>query len=126
MLWSSTCIWQTSRLVPKAISDYLHIFLFFTSFTLAYLITYSALEADSPSLVLIMSIANAGTNGLPKEQFEQLVTDDVLILPRIRDLLRDKMISVEEGRYNLTSKGLVFVRIFIIYRQILKISQKGG
>ncbi len=126
VLWSAKRILQMNMLVPGPISDYLHIFLFVTSLTLAYMITYSALEADSPSLVMIMSIANAGSNGLPKENFEQLLTDGILIVPRIRDLLRDKMISIEEGKYRLTSKGLILARIFIVYRQILKISQKGG
>lgn len=117
---------QINTLAPDTLSEYLHIFLFVTSFTLAYMITYSALEADSPSLVMIMSIANAGPNGLPKEQFEQLMTDEMLSIPRIRDLLRDKMIFVEKGKYKLTLKGLVFVHIFIVYRHILNISQKGG
>jgi predicted transcriptional regulator len=90
------------------------------------MITYSALEADSPSLVMIMSIANAGITGLLKTQFEQRMTDDVLIIPRIQDLLRDQMIYEQEGKYKLTSKGLLFARIFIVYRHILNISQKGG
>jgi hypothetical protein len=106
--------------------EYLHIVLFVTSLTLAYMITYSALEADSPSLVMIMSIANAGITGLLKTQFEQRMTDDVLIIPRIQDLLRDQMIYEQEGKYKLTSKGLLFARIFIVYRHILNISQKGG
>jgi hypothetical protein len=113
-------------LAPNTLSEYLHILLFVTSLTLAYMVTYSALEADSPSLVMIISIANAGSNGLPKEQFEQLMTDEILIIPRMRDLLRDNLVYVEGEKYKLTSKGHVFVRIFIVYRHILNIAQKGG
>ena len=126
MLWSAKFILQMMTLAPETLSEYLHIFLFVASFTLAYMITYSALEADSPSLVMIMSIANAGPNGLPKEQFEQLMTDEMLVIPRIRDLLRDKIVYVEGKKYKLTTKGLVSAWIFIVYRHILNISQKGG
>ena len=125
-LWSAKFILQINTLAPEAISEYFHIFLFVTSLTLAYMITYSALEADSPSLIMIMSIANAASNGLPQEKFKQLMTDDMLSIPRIQDLLRDKMVFVEKGKYKLTLKGLVFVHIFIVYRHILNISQKGG
>jgi hypothetical protein len=126
VLWSVKFILHINTLAPNTLSEFLHIFLFVTSFTLAYMITYSALEADSPSLVMIMSIANAGPKGLPQEKFKQLMTDEMLIVPRIRDLLRDKMVYVEGKKYKLTTKGLVSAWIFIVYRHILNISQKGG
>jgi len=124
--WSAKFILQMNTFAPDTISEYLHITLFVISLTLAYIITYSALEADSPSLVMIMNIASAGSDGLPKKKFEQLMTDDILIIPRVRDLLRDKMVCIENGKYKLTAKGIVFTRIFIVYRHILKIPPKGG
>ena len=33
--------------------QYVHVTIFYISFTLSYIITYSALEADSPSLVIV-------------------------------------------------------------------------
>ena len=126
VLWSAKFILQINTLAPDTLSEYLHIFLFVTSFTLAYMITYSALEADSPSLVMIMSIANAGPTGLPQEKFKQLMSDEMLIIPRVRDLLRDNLVYAEGEKYKLTAKGTVFTRIFILYRQMLNIKQKGG
>ncbi len=126
ILWSAKFILQVGISIPGAVSEYLHIALFVISLTLAYMITYSALEADSPSLVMIMSIAQAGADGLEKTRFEQLMTDDILVIPRIHDLLRDKMVYVEGKKYKLTAKGALFARIFIVYRQLLNIHQKGG
>lgn len=126
ILWSMQHILAIEVFVPSSLSEYFHIFLFVLSFTLAYVITYSALEADSPSLVMIMSIAGSGSEGLPKKQFAQQMNDEILVVPRVRDLLRDNMIVIEDGKYKLTLKGLVFVRIFIFYRRMLKLSQKGG
>ena len=125
------CLWGIqdvlpSRMIPTFFPQYPHIALFFTSCTLAYLITYSAIEADSPSLVMMMTIADAGPDGLPKARFEQLMTDDLLIIPRIRDLGRDEMVMLADGKYVLTPKGKGFVRIFIWYRRILGLAEKGG
>lgn len=114
------------RLAPEHPAEYLHIALFVIAFTLAYIITYSALEADSPSLVMILTIARAGAEGLDKTRFEQSMTDELLILPRIRDLLRDNLVYPDGAKYKLTPKGVGFVRIFSMYRQILKIDRKGG
>lgn len=134
ILWSANWILprsanvslQLNTLVPNTLSECFQIALFVISLTLAYLITYSALEADSPSLVIIMSIARAGSDGLPKDQFEQCMTDDILIIPRVQDLLRDNLVYREGEKYKLTAKGIIFVRIFILYRQLLKTKHRGG
>lgn len=106
-------------------AEYLHISLFFISITLAYMITYSALEADSPSLVMIMTIARAGSDGLSKEAFEHSMNDDLLVKPRIRDLILDQMAYLEGDKYRVTVKGALFARIFIFYRKLLN-APKGG
>ena len=89
------------------------------------MITYSAMEADSPSLVILNHIADAGSEGVAKDVFFDSLNDDILVKPRIKDLLRDKMAYLEEGRYRLTPKGIRFARIFILFRGLLK-APKGG
>lgn len=111
---------------PVSFAEYIQISLFFISLTLAYMITYSALEADSPSLVIVTTIANAGPNGLDKKYFDELMNDDILVKPRIRDLLLNKMAEMEGDKYVLTPKGVLFARIFIVYRKIMNVSRKGG
>jgi hypothetical protein len=111
--------------IPKAIPEYLHIAILFTSATLAYMLTYPALEADSPSVVMVKAIADAGEEGLDEELFAQMMNDDLLIKPRVRDLLLDKMARLEDGRYVLTPKGVLFARIFMVYRKIMN-AGKGG
>lgn len=111
--------------VPSHIENYLHMAIFHTAFTLAYIITYSALEADSPTLVMIRAIEKAGAAGLEKEKLEEALNDDILVKPRVQDLLRDQMVYLDQERYMLTPKGTLFVRVFKTYRDILKAS-KGG
>ncbi|MCP4989956.1 MAG: hypothetical protein GY928_29085 [Colwellia sp.] len=111
---------------PACLPEYIQISMFFISLTLAYMITYTALEADSPSLVIMMVINAAGTCGLDKESFDELMNDDILVIPRIRDLILNKKVKMDGDRYVLTPKGVLFARIFVTYRKIMNVSHKGG
>lgn len=111
--------------ISLTLPEYLLIVLFFVSLTLAYVITYSAIEADSPSLVMVMTVANAGPQGLNKEEFNRIMTDDILVMPRVRDLLRDKMVYMDGDKYRLTLKGFLFAYLFIHYRNLLNAPEGG-
>ncbi len=121
----SLLIPEFDNLIPMKPPEYLHICLIFASLTLSYMITYSALEADSPTLVMVMTIAKAGVEGLDKKEFDQRLNDDLLIKPRIRDLTIDKMAYIYGDKYKLSRKGILFARIFIVFRKLLNAS-KGG
>ena len=114
-----------SLLSPKNFPEYFHIFLFFTSLTLGYIITYSGVEADSPSLLMVMEIAKSAPDGFSKKKLFDMLSDDLLIKPRIRDLINVKMIYIDGDKYKLTVRGILFVRIFILYRKLLNLP-KGG
>ncbi|MBF0472984.1 MAG: hypothetical protein HQK93_04535, partial [Nitrospirae bacterium] len=93
--------------------ELIHISLFVVSLTFAYIITYSAIEADSPSLVMIIAIADAGINGLSVERFHEMMSNDLLVVPRLNDILRDKLAYKDENdKYILTKKGKIFAQIF--------------
>lgn len=111
--------------VPAGAGELLATALYVTSFILAYMITYSAVEADSPTLVMIKAVADAGAAGLRKEDFFTATNDEVLVEPRLRDLLTDRMAVIVAGRYSLTAKGRLFAAIFTYYRSLLGLG-KGG
>ena len=126
VLWSAPSSFTFVRLsAPGSIWEYLHICMFFVSLLLAYMITYTALEADSPSLVMVMTIGSAGPEGLDKKKFDRLMSDDTLIVPRIEDLVLDKMVYMDGDKYRLTPKGVLMARIFVFYRKLLG-APKGG
>lgn len=109
----------------RDIIDYAHIFSFFTSFTLAYIITYSALEVDSPSLLIVKFIADAGPAGLDQELLSAKLSDELLIFPRINDLTLDKMAQWQGTKLQITPKGKWFVKTIMAYRSLLK-APPGG
>lgn len=108
-----------------AMSECIQLSFLYFSIALAYITTYSALEVDSPSLVMVSEIARAGVKGLDREIFERRVNDDLLVMPRINDLIKDKMVYREKELLKLSSKGWLVVKLFIIYRNIIRYG-KGG
>jgi hypothetical protein len=110
---------------PGSISEFFQLCLFFSVLTVAYLITYSAVEADSPSLVIAMKIYAAGPTGLSKDTLERELNNAVLITPRIRDLVMDKMVESVGGRYRLKTKGIWMARLFGFYRKLMGAGMGG-
>jgi hypothetical protein len=110
---------------PFALAEFFQLSLFFLSLTMAYLITYSAVEADSPSLVIVRKISEAGTGGLKKDLLAREIDESVLILPRLKDLIVDKMAVIEHGRYRLKTKGVIMARLFKFYRRLMGAGMGG-
>jgi len=111
--------------LPHGLFESIHVLLVFFSLFLAYVITYSALKVDSPSLVIIKIIAEAMPMGLTRQDLENRLTDDILILPRIKDLLRDNLVVANGERLQLTPQGRTLIKIVVSYRSLLKLG-KGG
>lgn len=110
---------------PGDLVGFLPFWLYYISLTLAYMITYSAVEVDSPSLILIMKIAEAGTAGLTQEGLKRLMDDKILVEPRLNDLISDEMAEIREGKYRLRKKGMMIAQLFRFYRIMLR-ANKGG
>ena len=110
---------------PLGVSEFVQVALFVTALTLAYMITYTAIEADSPSLVMILKIKAGGARGVRKEEFDDFLSDELLIKPRVDDLVTDKMAELSGGRYHLTSKGRLMARIFNLSKSVLRLGTGG-
>ena len=106
-------------------SEYIHLLFFTGSLALATLLTYPAIEADSPTLVIMTKISDAGDGGLQLKSLRESINNDFLIIPRVKDLLTDKMAYLDDQKYHLTLKGIIMVRIFVFYRNLIG-HPKGG
>ncbi len=107
------------------IADYWRLFFLHSSLTLAYIVTYSAIEVDSPSLVILLNIAKSPSGGLNKERLYGIMSNEILVIPRITDLVNDKMVFIENDKYKLSRKGEFLINSFIFFRKLLK-APKGG
>ena len=125
-LWLFPLLYSKIGLPAVTLTEYLHTIFLFISLTFAYITTYSGIEVDSPSLVMVMIVKKAGRDGIMKDDFENALTDDILVKPRVRDLVRDNMAYPVNNKYKITRKGVRIARLFIFYRKILKATDKGG
>jgi len=111
--------------LPANAAEFAHIGAFAIAVALAYIITYSAIEAESPTLAMILAIAEAGDVGFEQKAFHERMNDSLLVEPRIEDLVRDGHLGFSNGPYQLTRKGRLFIAIFRLQRQILGLGLGG-
>ena len=105
--------------------EVIQLILYCGSMTMAYVITYSAIEVDSPSLVIIKQISDSGSNGLTEKELLGSLDDSKLIMPRLSDLIHDKMATFNKHKFVLTNKGKCLGFLFKNYRALLRLG-KGG
>ena len=106
--------------------EYFHISLMVVALSLSYISFYTALEVDSPTLVMILKIEETGLEGMDKNLFENILNDDLLVKPRVKDLIRDKMAFWEEDRIKITTKGKRLVWALQFHRKIIGVTEIGG
>lgn len=111
---------------PVAVYEYLQLGFLYVSLSLGYTATYSALEVDSPSLVIIMAIAAEADKGLDEASLRESMNDEILLVPRINDLISGKLAYLDGEVYRLTRKGGCVARALTAYRKLLRKAQKGG
>jgi hypothetical protein len=93
--------------------------------TLCYIITYTAVEADSPTMLIMDRATAAGAQGITRQFLREELTDEALVWNRVEDLAGDGLIRDAGRRYDLTGAGRALVRIFIFQRRLLRLG-KGG
>lgn len=110
--------------LPHSLSEMLQVALFHTSMSLAYIVTYSALEEQSPTLAIVRFIVEAGTTGRSRDDLRTIINDDTLIHARISAAVRDGLVSERDAALELSSKGRRVARMFALYRGVLG-TEKG-
>ncbi len=92
----------------------------------AYIMSYPAVEALSPSLAITLMLKGAGASGLGREDLLGIFSDTVVLGPRLADLERAGMITSSDGSISITGRGRALVRPFILLRRILGLSEGAG
>jgi predicted transcriptional regulator len=85
---------------------------------LFYLSLYVAIEADSPSLKMIVQIYES-ENGLTKEELINNFDGEKFLRSRLNYLVKDNLLAFDKKHYTLTSKGQNFLHICLYWRKIL-------
>ncbi|TGN07975.1 hypothetical protein [Leptospira ilyithenensis] len=113
-------------LINLTIWNWFHFVLFYLGITFAYMTTYNVIPQGSPTFTILMTVKKSKQAGVSTKDFEGLVTNEMFISSRIRELLFENQIEERGNRYYITEPGLKFLRIFLFIRKILKKETIGG
>jgi hypothetical protein len=109
------------------LAAYLHVLLFFISMAFAYIVCYTALEWDSPTLTIVKMITRAGKSGIEETEFVKRAEELPFLVSRMQDLVRSGIILVEKnGRYVLSPGLHLFYRSILFYNRLLRAETRTG
>lgn len=113
------------RVLPQTLTEYVSFTILYLALALSYISTYSAVQADSPSLSILLRIERAGSAGMSLAELEAEFTDALLVLPRLQDLVSGKLVVKKDERYVIDSRGALLAAAHSAYRALLGVG-KGG
>jgi len=107
--------------------QWLNVGLVVVAVTLAYVVAYSAVEADSPTLSLVRHIASSGAVGLREEELREFMAKRPFLGARLAALLDEEMIREQGEKITLANHTYVLFRLVIWHRvKVLRIDSHGG
>lgn len=105
---------------------FLYFSLIYWSAALSYVITYSAMEGDSPTLSLTRHLHRRGEEGVSHEEIEEFFRQRPFVGARVKALVTDNVFIEEEGGYRLSPGRYVFFRVILGYRRVVFGPIKSG
>jgi hypothetical protein len=106
-------------MLPDTLGNWLQPVVTALSAAAVYVMTYPALEVESPTLVMIDLLAGSEPNGLSRDDLYGRLDDSFLVTPRLDDLLREGLMTEIAGRCRLTARGRKLSQIFQAWRRLL-------
>jgi hypothetical protein len=103
----------------------IHVAVFHTACTLAYVVAYSALEHRSPSMTLLVTVADAGANGCTHEELRRLIAGASPVEVRLDAMVHDGMVARDADGYRLAPKGWAWATVLAHWRRLLGMPQGG-
>lgn len=119
------CSWRFLSLPLNKI-ELLQALLLHFSLSSAYIATYPAIQAVSPSLDILLIISSADGRGMHEKDIVRCYTDQSLVGARIDDLAKHSFIAEKQGRFVLTPVSKGILAVFVLYRRLLGLPMGKG
>ena len=103
----------------------LHVCLYYSSSCLCYIIAYSAIEADSPTLSLIQFITKH-PKGLPEDEISRFLANRPFVQARLFALIQSGLIRKQGDSYIVAGRPSLFFRLILSFRKLYGPISKGG
>jgi len=111
---------------PISLAGLLLIAMFYGGLCVTYLIFFTALEADSPSLTMINLISAGADRGITIEKLRARAIANSFVEARIEQMLQDGMAVQSGDRLYMGPSGGLLSSIVLFYRHLLGHSAAGG
>jgi hypothetical protein len=111
--------------IDASLSDALRVLLLYVSCSLVYVVLYSAIETQSPSLAIVSCIAGYGSAGCSETDIANRIIDEESVSARIDSMKAAKMIVVGDGRCALTPGGRLWAKLFEFAGNIFRLPLGG-
>lgn len=92
----------------------------------AYISSYPAVRAVSPSLDIVLMIASSKEKKMSGEDLEKKFFNKRLVTARIDDLKIYRLVEEKDGRFELSPFAIGIVKLFIGYRKLLGLPMGKG
>lgn len=110
---------------PAGLWQWLAAAVFHAACSLSYIIVYSALEQDSPTITIVKHTDLAGTRGCAPGDYKKVITDDLIIHSRLRAMLEGRLAERRGDRLYLAPKGAFWNRLFGAWMKLLALREGG-
>jgi hypothetical protein len=107
---------------------YCHVLVFYLSMSFAYIVSYTLLEWDSPTLTIVMIIAKAAQKGVEEAELFKVADKLTFVESRIQTLVNDKIIMQKDGRYVVAPEAInsFIFRFILFYGNLAHIDVRAG
>ena len=121
------CAWFAAYGVRfLALSDLLHVTMAYASISVGYVVLYSAFNLDSPTLGLMLYVAEAKAAGRSREEVLAFLGKRSFVKGRLGQLLDSGLVREENARYVVIGIGSPGFRFILAYRKLYGSIPKGG
>lgn len=103
----------------------IHVAVFHTACALAYVVAYSALEHRSPSMTLLVAVADAGPAGCAADDLRGLLLGANPVEVRLDAMVHEGMVTREGEGYRLAPKGRAWATVLSAWRRLLGMPRGG-
>jgi hypothetical protein len=100
--------------------------LLYFSTAFCYVITYSAIEGDSPTLSLVRLLAEKKDGGLPVDEVAHFLRKRPFVQARLAALIHSGLVREENERFILAGRPSLAFRIVLGFRKLYGPISKGG
>lgn len=103
----------------KYFGEWIQIILFYFTFLFTYLIVYTSIENNSPSMKIIMQIYNSGKKGLNNSELNKVISNEEFIKTRIDSLLRSDLLLYRDNIFLISPKGKSTIKIMLLIHKLI-------